>query len=212
MSAWLWIAGTIIAAATVTVALNRLPRQRAGAVAALTGAALMVLLRQFVLAFPLAMIGVSLWRFGAPGPAPMPGQQSQVRSEGLAMTLDRDTGEMNGEILTGPLTGEMLSRLDASDLQVLVQHFTDVEDDDSLSLLLAWLDRRRAHTGQPPPDGDKVMDEAEACRILGLEPGASLEDVREAHRRLIRKVHPDLGGTSVLAAMINDAKDLLDPG
>ena len=127
------------------------------------------------------------------------------------MTLDRDTGEMDGEVLTGPLTGETLSRLDASDLQMLVRHFTDVEDEDSLSLLLAWLDRRRGGPDQPPPDGGKAMGEAEACRILGLEPGASLEEVREAHRRLIRKVHPDLGGSSALAAMINDAKDLLDP-
>ena len=55
------------------------------------------------------------------------------------------------------------------------------------------------------------MSEAQALRILGLEPGASVEDVREAYRRLIRRAHPDLGGSSGLAAMINEAKARLDP-
>ena len=55
------------------------------------------------------------------------------------------------------------------------------------------------------------MTEAEAYRVLGLAPGASLEEVRAAYRRLIRRVHPDLGGSSPLAAMLNAAKELLDP-
>ena len=56
------------------------------------------------------------------------------------------------------------------------------------------------------------MTEAEAYRILGLAPGASVEEVRAAYSRLIRRVHPDLGGSSTLAALINAAKELLDPG
>ena len=56
------------------------------------------------------------------------------------------------------------------------------------------------------------MSEAEAYRILGLDPGASVEEVRAAYHRLIRRVHPDLGGSSALAALLNAAKDLLDPG
>ena len=55
------------------------------------------------------------------------------------------------------------------------------------------------------------MSEAEALRVLGLAPGAGLEEVRAAHRRLIRRVHPDLGGSDALAAMINAAKARLDP-
>ena len=54
------------------------------------------------------------------------------------------------------------------------------------------------------------MTEAEAYRVLGLAPGASREAVRAAHSRLIRRVHPDLGGSSTLAALINAARDLLD--
>jgi curved DNA-binding protein CbpA len=56
------------------------------------------------------------------------------------------------------------------------------------------------------------MTEAEAYRVLGLPQGASIEEVRAAYRRLIRRVHPDLGGSSALAAMLNAAKELLDPG
>ena len=56
------------------------------------------------------------------------------------------------------------------------------------------------------------MTEAEAYRILGLDPGASLDEVRAAYRRLMKRVHPDLGGSDALAAMLNAAKQLLDPG
>jgi curved DNA-binding protein CbpA len=56
------------------------------------------------------------------------------------------------------------------------------------------------------------MSEEDAYRMLGLEPGASLEEVRAAYRRLIRKVHPDLGGSPALAALLNAAKKRLDPG
>jgi curved DNA-binding protein CbpA len=55
------------------------------------------------------------------------------------------------------------------------------------------------------------MTEAEALRILGLEPGASRDDIRAAYHRLMRRVHPDLGGSDELAAMINAAKERLDP-
>ena len=61
--------------------------------------------------------------------------------------------------------------------------------------------------GSPASKGS--MARAEALEILGLETGATKEQIIDAHRRLIQKRHPDRGGSSYLAARINQAKDLL---
>jgi curved DNA-binding protein CbpA len=53
------------------------------------------------------------------------------------------------------------------------------------------------------------VDRAEAYQILGLQPGASREDIQSAYRRLIQRVHPDHGGSSYLATRLNQARDVL---
>ncbi|HEV7455327.1 MAG TPA: hypothetical protein VGN96_01015 [Roseococcus sp.] len=81
--------------------------------------------------------------------------------------------------------------------------------------LAAYLAERR---GQVPPGGGaasgrtehgRSMTRAEALSLLGLTEGARREDILAAHRRLIKAVHPDVGGTTGLAARINEARDLL---
>jgi curved DNA-binding protein CbpA len=53
------------------------------------------------------------------------------------------------------------------------------------------------------------MSREEALAVLGLEEGASKEDIKAAHHRLIAQLHPDKGGSQYLAVKINQAKDIL---
>ena len=60
-----------------------------------------------------------------------------------------------------------------------------------------------------PTRRSSAMTREEAYQVLGLKPGASDEDVRAAHRRLMRGAHPDSGGSDWLASRINQARDML---
>ena len=202
---------------------------RAAAGAALLGAALLLfLLRQPALAAPVALLALPLLRGAiAQGrgarPVPGAGGRSEVGTAALRMWLDRDSGEMGGEVLAGRFAGRALAELSAAELQALAAELE--ADPDSLGLLLAYLERRgdaaapgggagggtgNAGAAEAPPGREK-MSEAEALRILGLAQGASRAEVRAAHRRLMMRVHPDLGGSDALAALINAAKARLDP-
>ncbi len=57
----------------------------------------------------------------------------------------------------------------------------------------------------PGPD----MTREEAYAVLGLDPGADEAAILEAHKRLIKRLHPDGGGSSALAAKVNRARQVL---
>jgi DnaJ-domain-containing protein 1 len=82
-----------------------------------------------------------------------------------------------------------------------------------LTLWLLWaLWRQQERTPRPDPSDTSaggVMSRQEALRVLGLSEGASPEQVLAAHRQLIKKLHPDQGGSSFLAQQVNDAKQVL---
>ena len=69
--------------------------------------------------------------------------------------------------------------------------------------------RGRRVGGGAPPRASSQMSRQEAYDVLGLHPGASEAEIREAHRRLMRGAHPDAGGSDWLAVRINQARDIL---
>jgi hypothetical protein len=169
----------------------------------------------------LGLLGyVSLWRASFGGRTQKsPGQVSRVRTAFLEMELDHDSGALRGQVLGGRLHGAALDDLDMPTLITLLGEI----DEDSRRLLAAYLDRReprwREHaTGDDAkPNGSRAprngkMTEEEAYQILGIQPGATAEDIARAHRSLMKKLHPDQGGSTYLAASINEAKEVLIRG
>ena len=174
----------------------------------------------------LIALGLSAISLGRIGPIDLgggrrtPGSVSTVRSSFLEMRLDHDSGEMHGSVVAGEFAGSALDDLDDAALLRLAGEVA--ADPDSAALLEGYLDRRmpgwrehaegdRAAGTRGTADASPMTDE-QAYEILGLAPGASQSEIRAAHRRLMKRVHPDQGGSTFLAAKINQAKDWLVGG
>ena len=145
---------------------------------------------------------------------------STVATADLDMTLDHQSGEMDGTVLTGRCAGQRLSELDRGALQRL---YEELSAEDSRQLLGAYLERRFADwaaDGAGGADGDEArkhdgsqqMSASQALAVLGLDADASEQDIVAAHRRLMQKLHPDRGGSTYLAATLNRAKEVLLKG
>lgn len=192
-----------------------------GGICSLALAAFLAVRGQFFLAIPLAFFGAGLLNW-IQAPASWTartqrstGQISRVRAQFVEMELDHDSGEMRGRVLKGQFEGVPLDALDPPALLKLRDEF----DPESRALLEAYLDRRtpgwrenvEEDTGpggrEPPRHGP--MTEEEAHQILGLEAGATDAEIRRAHRSLMKKLHPDQGGSTYLAARVNEAKEVL---
>ena len=151
------------------------------------------------------------------GAAPFAGDAapdaSEVATAELRMTLDHDSGEMDGEVLAGTFQGRRLSALVERELQALR---ASLREQDSIRLLDSYLERRfgepagdAANGEDAPPQADGPMTAAQAREVLGVGTDAGEREVVDAHRRLMQKLHPDRGGTSFLAAQLNEAKRVL---
>ena len=188
---------------------------------------------ELAVAIPLGIFGAGLlgWSpFGAKlgsawsGPFGWPGgkskgQKSQVRSQFIEMTLDHDTGSLDGRIVAGPEAGRVLDDFTLDQLIVLARGF----DAESWALLESYLDRRfpawrenaqgegagRSGGHDRGAAASGKMTTEEAYQILGLKPGAGRDEITRAHRGLMKKLHPDQGGSTYLAARVNEAKDTL---
>jgi DnaJ-like protein len=173
------------------------------------------------IAIPLGAVGLGLLGWMPFGPAGFSartqkssGKTSSVRSAFFEMELDHDSGAMNGRVVAGSHQGTTLAALDVKTLVAMLNEI----DEESRALLVAYLDRRDsrwsehaqgdAAAGRPAASSGK-MSEQEAYQILGLQAGASADDIGHAHRALMKKFHPDQGGSTYLAARINEAKETL---
>jgi DnaJ-domain-containing protein 1 len=159
---------------------------------------------------------------GQGGRAGRSGKVSQVRSRMLEMQLDHDTGAVDGLVLKGAFEGRRLSEMVLDDLLALDRECA-AEGDQSSALLQAFLDRMHPDwhegldekperatggNGAGPQPGGKLTRE-QAYEVLGLPSGADEAAIRRAHKTLMKQFHPDKGGSGYLAAMINQAKDVL---
>jgi DnaJ-like protein len=201
----------------------------AGGIVCLAVAAFTGLRGEIAVAIPLGLFGAGLlgWApaasvfgnwggFGNWGSrAKSSGQASQVRSGFLDMTLDHDTGELKGTIVAGTHAGRSLDEFDLPQLAAIMPTF----DAESSALLESYLDRRfpgwrqnaqgAGAGGQRGQAASGKMTAEEAYQILGLQPGAARDEIGRAHRSLMKKLHPDQGGSTYLAARVNEAKETL---
>ena len=201
-----------------------------GGVVALAVAAFTGLRGELAVAIPIGIFGAGLlgWSpmgasgfnyiggmFGGAGARRSAGQASQVRSQFLDMRLDHDSGELSGRIVAGAHAGHSLDEFDLSQLTAMISGF----DAESVALLESYLDRRfpawrqnaQGDTagGQSRSATRGKMTDEEAYQVLGLQPGAGRDQISRAHRGLMKKLHPDQGGSTYLAARVNEAKDTL---
>jgi DnaJ-like protein len=204
-------------------AAARLVRQGGGALGLL--GALLLLLRGSVLLASLlasAALGFAGWRGAANlgamfRAAPRPRTASGARSAMIEMRLDLGSGQMTGWVIAGPMQGQSLDMLTRP--ACLELYATCLKDDpEGARLLETYLDRRFAgwrETAEGHGDARRsqpsigVMTEKEAYETLGLAQGASAQEIARAHRALMKKLHPDHGGATSLAARVNQAKDVL---
>ena len=152
------------------------------------------------------------------------GRRSQVETAMLRMSLDHETGDVSGSVLKGAFSGRDLDALSRSELTAVLAECRS-EDPQSVPLLESYLERRFGAGSDDSARGEEASSESgnaggrggtssamtrsEAFDILGLEEGASRDQIREAYHRLILKNHPDQGGTAYIAAKLNQAKAVL---
>jgi len=209
-----------------TAAAARLVRH-GGGVIGMIGALLLLLRGRIGLAAAVAGMVASFagWRTTGVGGSPFrnaglgarPGRASSARSAMIEMRLDLDTGAMTGSVLAGAYAGRALESMSRPELLGLLRELGR-DDPDGLSLLEAYLDRRFAGwreadegqgQGRGRGDANGAMSREEALQVLGLAEGANAGDIIRAHRALMKKFHPDHGGSTTLAARVNQAKDVL---
>ena len=204
-----WFVLSLGAAAAATILILLIASERLGPALALMGFLAPVIVRFR-----------ALWRRWLNAGGPSPGNSSEVATEYLRMRLDHDTGGMTGTVLRGAFAGRRLDELSEAEL---IEFWREcrVGDEAAARLMESYLDRLRANwrdggasadagAGRAPPGRTAdAMTREEALAILGLGKGADAAQIKDAHHKLMLKLHPDQGGSTYLATKINRAKEVL---
>jgi hypothetical protein len=150
------------------------------------------------------------------GPKGKPPNASTVSSKIVEMTLDHMTGKLSGKVLDGSFKGHELDELSHKDLQDIYQYCVQA-DMNSAKLLESYLQERfgeqyihKSETNDDKPN--RTYDEmniSEALQVLGLEEDPDPDEIINAYRKLIQKLHPDRGGNEYFAAKANQAREVL---
>lgn len=186
----------------------------------LSAAGVLALVRRWPLALPLFVLAVPILRraiIDLRSVEEAGDRRSRVRSALFEMELDHGSGRMTGSVLAGKFEGRMLDDLGPAELNGLWLECGG--DGESRALLEAYLDRRFTGWREDFDGHDAagahgtadagLMSEQEAYEVLGLAAGAGEAEIRAAHHRLMKRLHPDQGGSTYLAAKINQAKERL---
>jgi hypothetical protein len=153
----------------------------------------------------------------ASGPPPPRGRESLQFSRTLETWSDRESGEITGRVTAGAYRGRGLESLSRTDCLRLNEYCLRA-DPEAAQLLEAYLRGRftgasrakpEGRQSRPPADVEGTITRQHAYEILGLATVAGEREIVEAHRALIKKHHPDHGGSTTRAALINRAKDVL---
>ena len=213
--------GTRLALIAAVVLIGLFLLLRVPAVAALLGAAAAFLWRSGMLFRVLPMLGGWLGNRAARAGQRRAagGSASEVETAWFTMALDHATGQVDGKVRQGPFAGKRLGDLTEEELYSLWLSVRG-SDAQSLRLLETFLDRggedwrgqfetRAEREGQSGGSPGGPMTREEALSVLGLAAGAGADEIKDAHRTLMKKLHPDHGGSDYFAAKLNQAKALL---
>lgn len=164
-----------------------------------------------------ALLARQVWRVFKSSRPPNSGNRSKVETDYFIMSLDHDSGDLTGEIIRGVHMGRQLGDLSMDELVELLNECR-ATDSQSAALLEAFLDRNNddtnwrdqdSHSGASDAPDSQPMGRREAAEILGISEDSSEDTIRQAHRKLIQRLHSDRGGTDYLASLVNQARDVL---